>query len=169
MKLVIVSLLGGALLALQCAGEPPATTRPYDQINSNVTAENIKFFEDFLSKCPENQIRCIWFLGDHIKVGMTMTIDLEKYEVGTVREVYDWASQNSQSQKISHSQVEALKEVISTLPPTTPNVLFGRGIHVAFAKDGKVQGRTYDRRAAPKIIQRLYDIGGGYIDCQYAK
>jgi hypothetical protein len=169
MKPAIVSLLAWSLIFSLPAADPPAATRSYEQINSNVTPENIKFFEDFLSKCPESAIRCVWFIDDHIKVGMVMTIDLQKYEVGTVREVYDWASQNSESRKLSHSQVESLKEVVSALPLTTPNVLFGRGIHVAFANGGKVQTRTYDRRAAPQILRRLYDIGGGYVDCQYAK
>ena len=168
MRSAIVSLLVGACLVSLFAAEPTAT-RTYEQTNSNVTPANIKFFEDYLSKCPENEIRCVWFLDDHIKVGMIMTMDLQKYEVATVREVYDWASQNSKTRKLSHSQVESLRSMVSILPQSTPNLLFGRGIHVAFVKDGKVQSRTYDRRVAPQIIQRLYDIGGGYVDCQFAK
>ena len=168
MRSAIVSLLVGAFFVSLFAAEPTAT-RTYEQINSNVTPANIKFFEDYLSKCPDNEIRCVWFLDDHVKVGMIMTMDLQKYEMATVREVYNWASQNSESRKLSHSQVESLKAIVSALPLTTPNVLFGRGIHVAYAKEGQVQSRTYDRRAAPQILQRLYDIGGVYVDCQYAK
>ena len=169
MKSAIVSLIVGALLTALFAAEPSGTTRSYEQINSNVTPENIKFFEDYLSNCPENEVRCVWFIDDHIKVGMVMTIDLQKYRVMTVREVFDWASQNSETRKLSHAQIESLREILSALPLTTPKVLFGRGIHVAYSKEGKVQSRTYDRRAAPQILQRLYDIGGGYVDCQYAK
>jgi hypothetical protein len=169
MKPAIITLLVGVLLISLFAAEPPATTRSYEQINSNVSPANIKYFEDYLSKCPESEVRCVWFSDDHIKVGMVMTIDLQNYEVRTVREVFDWASQGSENRKLSHSQVESLEAIVSALPLTTPNVLFGRGIHVAYAKEGKVQNRTYDRRAAPQILQRLYDIGGGYLDCQYAK
>lgn len=169
MKFVFFSLLAGVLLGTLIAADPTTTARTYEQINSNVSPANIKFFEDHLSKCPENEIRCVWFIGDHIMVGMMMTIDLQKYEVGTVREVFGWASQSAESRKLTHSQVESLKAIVSALPRTTPNVLFGRGIHVAYAKEGKVQSRTYDRRAAPQILQKLYDIGGGYVDCQYAK
>lgn len=168
MRPAIISLLVGALLVSLFAAEPTATPT-YEQINSNVTPANIKFFEDYLSKCPENEIRCVWFLDDHIKVGMTMTIDLKKYEVTTVREVYDWARQGEESRKLSHSQISSLGNIVSILPQSTPNILFGKGIHVAYSKDGKVQNKTYDRRAAPQILQRLYDIGGGYVDCQYAK
>jgi hypothetical protein len=169
MNPAIVSLLIGVLLISLFAAEPPTTTRPYEQINSNVSPANISFFEEYLSKCPKSEVRCVWFIDDHIKVGMVMTIDLQKHEVRTVREVYDWASQKSESRKLSHTQVESLKAIVSALPLTTPNVLFGRGVHVAYVKEEKVQIRTYDRRAAPQILQRLYDIGGGYVDCQYAK
>lgn len=169
MKPPIITLLVGVPLITLLAAEPPATTRSYEQINSNVSPASIRFFEDYLSKCPESEVRCVWFINDHIKVGMVMTIDLRKYEVSTVREVFDWASQASESRELSQSQVESLKAIVSALPLTTPNVLFGRGIHVSYVKEGKVQSRTYDRRAAPQILQRLYDIGGGYLDCQYAK
>ena len=160
---------GQATPPLVSSAEVPPKLSTYEQINSNVSPENIKFFEDYLSKCPENEVRCVWFFDDHIKVGMVMTIDLQKYEVQTSREVYNWASQCAESRKLSHSQVGAVKAIVSELPPTTPNVLFGKGIHVAYSKDGKVQNKTYDRQAAPKILQRLYDIGGDYVDCQYAK
>lgn len=144
------------------AAEPTAT-QTYEQINA------IKFFEDYLSKCPENEIRSVWFLDDNTQVGEIMTMNLQKYEVATVTEVYNWASQHSESRKLSHYQVGALRSIVSILPQSTPNLLFGRGIHVAFVKDGKVHRRTYDRKAAPQMIQRLYDIGGAYLDCEYTK
>lgn len=180
MKPLFTLLLCVGLMHLHAAEDPvtpplvsaaEVTPKPsaYEQINSNVSPANIKFFEEYLSKCPKNEVRCVWFLDDHIKVGMTMTIDLQKDEVRTAREVFDWASQGDESRKLSHSQVVSVKVIVSELPPTKPNVLFGKGIHVAYSKDGKVQNKTYDRRAAPQILQRLYDIGGGYVDCQYAK
>ena len=168
MKLFIYSVL----LILVCStsamsGETP--TKTYEQINSNVTAENIKFFEDHLAKCPENESRCLWFLSDHIKVGMVMTLDLQKYSVHSVREVYDWASQGAETRKLSHSQVVTAKEILITLPRGTEKVPFGKGVHLAFWRDGKLQAVTYDRSAVPIVLQRLYDIGGGYLDCASAK
>ncbi len=168
MKIFIYSILPIFVFSAAAKAEqPPAKT--YEQINSNVTLGNIKFFEGHLSKCSENEIRCVWFLGDHIKVGMLMTIDLQKYSVDTVREVYDWARQNAQTRTISHSQVTSAKEILTSLPPTVEKVPFGKGVHLSFWRDGKLQAFTYDRSAVPIVLQRLYDIGGGYLDCTYAK
>ena len=143
--------------------------RTYDDINSNVTSGNIRYFKDYLSKCPENEIRCLWFLDDHIKVGMVMSIDLQKENVYMVRDVYEWAKQNAGTRGLNHSQVVAAKEVLPLLPPGVEKVLFGKGIHLSFWREGKLQMVTYDRGAAPIVLQRLYDIGGGYLDCTYAK
>lgn len=168
MKYRAFSILGAVVCSVSAAA---AADRPrtYEQINANVTPANIKFFEDYLSQCPAHEIRCVWFLRDHIKVGMVMTIDMKMSSVETVREVYDLAHQTQETRKLSGVQVASLRQIAPALPPTVKDVLFGKGVHVACWKDGKAQTATYHRMAAPLILQRLYDIGGGYLDCKYAK
>jgi hypothetical protein len=168
MKLLTISILSALVSSPSTwADAPPAET--YERINANVTRANIQFFEDHLSKCPENEIRCVWFPNDHIKVGMLMTINLQNYSVHTVREVYDWAQQSAEARKLSHPQVESARTLLTTMPPTVENIPFGKGVHVSFWREGKLQTVTYDRGAAPLVLQRLYDIGGGYLHCTYAK
>ena len=73
----------------------------------------IGYFKEYLSKCPEHEIRCLWFLGGDPKVGMVMTLDLKLYSVYTVRDVLRLGT------------------------------------------------------SVPSMVRRLYDLGGGGVDCRF--
>jgi hypothetical protein len=128
---------------------------------------NLDYFEEHLAKCPEKEIRCLWFLRGDPGIGMVMTLDLQAGSVYTVREVYDWAMQTSESRKLSDSQNYWASKLRASLPAGEEKVEFGKGLHIAFWKDGKLQRVTYDRSAVPLIVQRLYDIGGGASEFTY--
>ncbi len=155
------------LISSALAVDPAPVTA--DQINAERAKRNLDYFEKYLSDCPENQIRCLWFLRDYVGVGMIMTIDLREATVNTVRDVFDHSRQNSQTREMSHIQTVTARELLPNLPATTPDVLFPEGLHISFWHEKKLHTVHYSKKATPPIIQRLYDIGGGSTDFTYAK
>jgi hypothetical protein len=122
----------------------------------------IKHFEDYLASCDTNGICCVWFLDDNPNVGMVMTFDVRGETVFTARDVYDWAIQSSETRRLTHSQTLSLTTIAEQMPPSDKTVEFDRAVSVSIRREGKVEIFHYDRRHAPAVIQRLYDIGGGY-------
>jgi hypothetical protein len=122
----------------------------------------IKYFETFLNNCGTNEIRCLWFLQDQPKVGMVMTLNLPMATVYTAREVYNWATQASDNRKLTQPQVISLQEIIEHMPPSESTVRFAEAISIAIRRNGAVDVYHYHRIHPPSVIQRLYDIGGGY-------
>ena len=120
-----------------------------------------KFFEDYLANCGTNEIRCIWFLS-YPRTGMVMTLNLRDYTAFEAREVYNWATQVSETHTLTHSQVLSLQKIAEQLPLSEQNIEFRRTVSVSVWQGGKVEIFHYDRQRAPAVIQRLYDIGGGY-------
>lgn len=127
-------------------------------------AEATKYFQEYLTKCGTNEIRCVWFLDNKLTVGMVMTINLHDYSVFTVRDVYNWEFQNSETRKLSYSQVTNLQKIYNELPPSDSTADFQKSVSVSFWRKGKVKIFRYDRQHVPAEVQRIYDIGGGYFD-----
>ena len=121
-------------------------------------------FKDYLAKCDTNEVRCLWFLDDKPEVGMVMTINLNRESVFTVREVYNWAEQSSETRKLTHSQILNLKKIIGNLPASDKNPEFNKSVFVSLRNGSQVEIFQYNRQDAPAIIQRIYDIGGGYFE-----
>jgi hypothetical protein len=121
-----------------------------------------RFFQDYLTKCGTNEIRCLWFLQGSSRTGMMMTLNLQNYTGFTAREVYNWATQASETHTLTHSQVLRLKEITGQMPPSEQNLEFRRTVSISIRSGAKVQVFHYDRQHAPAVIQRIYDIGGGY-------
>lgn len=140
-----------------------------DKINAEYARMNLEHFSKHLSDCPENEIRCLWFLEDHIRVGMVMTLDIHRGSVHTVRDVFNHAMQVSETRELSHSQNETAKKLVSELPLGKTGVPFSEGLHISFWRDKKLHMVAYSRKAVPRIVQRLYDVGGGYGDFIYKK
>jgi hypothetical protein len=121
------------------------------------------YFENYLSQCGTNEVRCLWFLNDNSSVDMVMTIDLNRETVFTVRDVYDWARQASETRTLSHSQVITLRQIINELPSSDTNAEFSSSLFVAKRNGGKTAIFQYDRIRLPPVVRRIYDIGGGYL------
>ena len=124
--------------------------------------QSMAFFKSYLANCAANEIRCIWFLNNEPKVGMVMTIRIRDYSVFTAREVYNWAMQTSETHSLTHPQVLSLQRIVEQLPPSNEKVEFRRAVSVSVRRAEKVKIVHYDRRRVPAVIQRLYDLGGGY-------
>lgn len=168
MKLICTALVMLALShTMTASGQSPQATA--NQINAEMARRNLEYFESYLAKCPQHEVRCLWFLGDRIGVGEVMTIDLLKSSVHTVRDVFDHALQCSETRQMSDLQRQTVQQLLPLLPASTPNIPFSDGLHIAFWHDKKLQVVTFSRVATPLVIQRLYDVGGGYIDCTYTK
>lgn len=166
--LVILILILGLFAECAAQAADPAQIAA-DEINVELSRRNLEHFTGYLSKCPENEIRCLWFVGNSIRVGMIMQIQIEESKVSTVREVFNWALQNAKTREMSHYQLVVAKELLPGLPASTPGVPFAEGLHISFWHGKKLHTVTYSKKAAPLLVQRLYDVGGGPADFTYEK
>ncbi|MCB1209928.1 MAG: hypothetical protein KDK97_11400 [Verrucomicrobiales bacterium] len=167
MKLLRLALLTlVAFPVVRTMGQTPRITA--DKIDVEMAKVNLQHFESYLSECAEQEVRCLWFDAGNMRVGRAMTIDLQKISVYTARDVFDHAVQASHTRPLSDYQVVSVRELLPVLPASLPNVAFADGLHIAFWHDKKLHTRRYSRVKVPLIVQRLYDIGGGYINCTYA-
>jgi hypothetical protein len=147
------------------AADTDATKHLFEYLaDCGTNRDATKHFEDYLARCGTNKICCVWFLHDNPKVGMVMLFDIQDETVFTTRDVPNWALQNSDLRRLTHSQVLSLQKIAGQMPPSDKTVGFSRAVSVSMRREGKVEIFHYDRRHAPAVIQRLYDIGGGYFD-----
>lgn len=160
-----------SILALVCSGAQAADPAQLfkDEYNANFARLNLEHFTSYLSECPENEIRCLWFGGDIINVGMIMQIQIEESKVYTVRDVFNHALQSGVTRGMTHYQMVVAKEVLPGLPASTPGVPFAEGLHISFWHGKKLHTVTYSKKAVPLLVRRLYDVGGGDGDFTYAK
>ena len=93
-----------------------------------------------------------------------MTINLNRESVFTVREVYNWAEQSSETRQLTHSQILNLQKIIGNLPASDKNAEFNKSAFVSLRNESQAKIFQYNRQRAPAIIQRIYDIGGGYFE-----
>lgn len=93
-----------------------------------------------------------------------MAINLNEESVSTAREVYNWAVQSLETRKLSDSQILNLRKITSSLPPSAKNADFYKSVFVSIRNGTNVTVFQYDRQHVPEIIQRIYDIGGGYLN-----
>ena len=133
------------------------------QLDQDAAAK--RYFEHYLANCDTNAINCLWFLQNQPGIGMVMTIHLDQETVFTVRDVYNWALQGGDgTRRLTHSQVLTLKQIIGNLPASDKNADFNKSVFISIRNGEKVEVFQYDRRHAPAIVQRIYDIGGGYLE-----
>lgn len=152
------------------AEQPAAAAATTDQTNADHFREPLAYYKYYLESCREQDIRCLWFLNDNIKVGMVMALNLRQSQVKTFRHVFAWAMQDEEERKLSHTQTTALESLLPQLPQA-PEVKteFAQGLHIAFWKAGKPCLISYPKHAVPRLVQRLYDIGGGSPGFTYAE
>lgn len=153
-------------------GSPPLPTPAQlaaDEMNAEQARQCREHFTSYLSECPENEIRCLWFGGDLAYMGMIMQIQLQESKVYTVRDVFNHALQSGVKRGMTHYQIVTAKELLPGLPASTPDVPFAEGLHLSFWLGKKLHTVTYSKKAVPLLVQRLYDVGGGPADFTYAK
>lgn len=121
-------------------------------------------FNQWLEDCPENEIRCLWYHEGNYRTAMKMQIELFAFKVSTVRDVYDFARQAFKERDLSRSQIENLNDIVKNLPDSTGTALTNPSLYVSYKINGIGRVKTYNRYELPNEIQRIYDIGGGYID-----
>ena len=52
--------------------------------NDDTEVRATEAFDKHLAACPEHEIRCIWFLGGNLRIGMMTTFNLKESTVTTV-------------------------------------------------------------------------------------
>ncbi len=124
----------------------------------------MEHFERYLTGCPESEIRCVWFLNGSARVGMVMTLNMSASEVTTVREVHDFARQSLETRKLSQSQVKTLKTLTADMPRRAESKDPYELVYISLREGNSVVVTEYLRHKLPREVERIYDIGGGYID-----
>ncbi len=119
-------------------------------------------FQSYLTSCGTNEIRCLWFLANRPNVAMVMNLNLQTGSSYTVREVFNWAFQSSETHALTEAQLASLRDLTGKLPGSAPKIEFSHAVSVAISRNGKTEIYHYDRQHPPAEIQRLYDLGGGY-------
>jgi hypothetical protein len=133
-------------------------------VTSGPAAGAKRYFEDYLVHCDTNAINCLWFLQNDPRIGMVMTIHLDQETVFTVRDFYGHAEQSFETRRLSHPQVLTLKQIISNLPPSDKKADFNKSVLISIRNGKNAEVFQYDRHHTSAIIQRIYDIGGGYLE-----
>ena len=155
--LCLALVLSGGLLGCSDIAQHSVTAPKQD--------ETVKaYFQDYLAKCDTNEIRCLWFLDDKPVVGEVMTINLSKESVFTALEVYSWAQEGSQVRQLSHSKKLNLEKIIGDLPASDKNAEFDKSVFISLRNGSQTKIFQYNRQYVPAIIQRIYDLGGGYFE-----
>ncbi len=127
------------------------------------------YFRRHLSKCPENELRCLWFNDGVTSIGQTMTFDLDRAIVRDASVAPSWGSQGSPARKLTHHQVIVVRETLASLPKADPKVSFAGALHLAFWSDGKLKILDYPVGTVPLSVRRLFDIGGIDSSVKYEK
>jgi len=65
---------------------------------------------------------------------------------------------------MNHPQLLTLRKIIGDLPASDENAIFNKSVFVAIRNGKNVKVFQYDRQHTPAIVQRIYDIGGGYFE-----
>jgi hypothetical protein len=167
-SLAIILICSFDLLQCDLIGADATPTAP-SGFGAGIGGTAEDHFRTHLGSCTEDEVRCIWFSGDRVFVGMIMTLDLKAQTVCAFIDGYNWARTGALTRKLTRGQTLAAKETVTALPAGLPNVPFAEGLHIAFWLDKKLHTVTYSRKAVPRIVQRLYDLGGGESDFTYAK
>ena len=140
----------------------PDKAQTMDEINAEYRTRNLTHFQTYLAACPENEIRCLWFLRNELQVGMIMKVDLNAHTVYTVREVFNHALQAQQTLPLNPQQVTLLEgtKLELQINETSKTVDFTKAVHVAYWHQGVRQTRSYLRVEAPRVISDIYATCG---------
>ncbi|OHB74215.1 MAG: hypothetical protein A2Z34_10300 [Planctomycetes bacterium RBG_16_59_8] len=140
--------------------ETSATIAHLESLNdSPAYRENLFWHRDG----KEKEIRMSWFSRGDPGIVMRCAVNLNTYEVMTVRHVHDWAEQSHETRKLSDAQVLALTGIGDALPKSIrPWGVY----HLVIVSVGESRDRklyVYKRYELPPEIVRLYDLTGAYI------
>jgi hypothetical protein len=109
------------------------------------------------------EIRTSWFHDGRPAVAMLCVADLRRYEVVTLREVHESATQNLETRKLSHAQVLTLTALSKELPKSIEPKQVDHLVIVSIGEGKDRELHVYDRRALPAQIVRLYDLTGANV------
>jgi RNA polymerase sigma factor (sigma-70 family) len=137
---------------------------PVDPLGAYPPSDAFKANVAWHRKVRPNEIRLSWFLDGNPKVAMVCTADLTGCQVTTSREVHDWASQATETRKLSHAQVTTLGKLIKRLPLSSKAPDLKNLILVSTSEDGQPRTCLYDRLNPPRDVIRLYDLTGARLD-----
>ena len=77
-----------------------------------------------------------------------------------VRDVYNWAMQASRCKQLSLADLKNLHAALDQLPAKSTSPPIERLVIVSFRQSSKWVTRSYDSRALPNSMRRIYDIIG---------
>jgi hypothetical protein len=151
-----LSVFAAFWIGLSAVGAEP----PKSGFGTGAVDFHREYFTRRLAKCPEAEVRCIWFDERGLAVGHYMTFDLSAQTIVDGSDSPSWARMGSSPRRLTHHQVTVIRRVTNSLTPDGSAVKLEDGLNIAFQKDGKLVIFTFDRSKVPLAVQRLFDVGG---------
>ena len=107
----------------------------------------------------QNHILAIsdFFMGDDVALEYTVTEAGQEFDV---RDVHNWAHQDSHSKQLSGADMKNLGKAIRQLPVDAWMPPRNRLVLVSFKQGTNWISRSYDRQALPDPMRKIYDIIG---------
>lgn len=130
-------------------------------VDPRVFAAAEEYFRGFLSSCPESEVRCVFFPDGDPRVGWLVRVHLDTGKVVTSTEIPNHADRRRQFIDLTPPQLQGLKSLLPTLPPSADKLPFADSVSIAVHREGAVHVFRYSRRKPPVEIQRLYELSGG--------
>jgi hypothetical protein len=97
-----------------------------------------------------------WFLRGP-KIGLVYTVSQEGASFN-VRDVYNWAHQDSQKGQLSDKELARLRILVSKLPASTAKPPIERTVVVSFARERKWCTEIYDSASLPGTLEETMQI-----------
>jgi hypothetical protein len=107
-----------------------------------------------------DEIHVSWFPGNDAKIAMICTVDLAKRTATSARQVHDWATQASHTEKLTPDQADALRDLTVALPPSQDVSGLSGLILVSVRQGDQVQTYRYSRFEPPAGLARLVELVG---------
>ena len=145
----------GTPLAVPPMAIPPMETAP--DFSHYPQTEAFKFFSE--RPAADNTLLDITAFYDNDRTALLYMV-IEKGEATDVREVYDWAHQDSHRKQLSTTELKNLREVIRQLPAKNTYPPLNRLVIVRFREGTTWTSRSFDSLALPEPMRRIYDIVG---------
>ena len=97
----------------------------------------------------------VCFLKGRQNVGLVCHVSANG-QMFTVRDVYNWALQDSNRSQLTPARMTALKKTLQKMPPNSAQLTLQNLLVVHFIEAGQPVTRIYDRSRLPPAIVKLY-------------
>ncbi|MBW3539498.1 MAG: beta galactosidase jelly roll domain-containing protein [Planctomycetes bacterium] len=156
----VVAAATAIVVSASTLGDSPQRSLVFDGYSrSEAFDANVAWHEHL----AEHEIRMSYFHDGNPRIAMRCAADLSSYDVTTLREVYDHATQAQKTRKLSHAQVLTIRNLLRRLSPEDKEPKLENLLIVSCVDGGERIIHLFDRMKAPRDVIRLYDLTGAYL------